>query len=773
MRRRRLASAVPLLLAMLHSAAVIAAPPYAGRRLDEVLHEFSARGLQLIYSSRVVPPGLRVKREPAVGTDLEVLADLLAQHGLRTREISSGVHAIVRAPAPAPGTAAAPAAGEASAVPVGTLEEIVVASSRYALHYDTPDEHTLTTQAQVDALPRFAEDSLKVVHRLPGAASNGLSGLAHIRGGEQNETSIQLDGLPLYEPFHLRLLQSPTSVLDERIVESLDVHAGGFTAEFGDRMSAIIDVRTVHPEPDAYYELGLSLFHAHGLASRRFADDRGQWLVAARRSNLDELADILDSDLGEPGYTDGFARLDYSFSADTRGSLRLLVARDDARVTSSDETESADVEYANSYVWATLEHDWSERLHGLALLSFTDVDSRRTGQVEGPRGRRGSVDDGRDYDVLGLRLDGSYEAERWLHRFGIDVRSLEATYDYSSEVHFEPGDPWPASPGLSQQTRLATEPSGEHVAAYFTTRLRVGDALTTEFGLRWDEQTYAPDADSQLAPRLNLLWTPVAGTRLRASWGRYWQFQGIEELQVEDGIEEFYRAQYADHSIVAVERDLPQGYTVRAEGYVKDYQRLRPRYESLFDPLSLVPELRWDRVRLDPVSARARGVEVLLTKRSEGPWNGWLSYAWAQVEDRLAGESELRSWDQSHSVGAGLTWTDQRWEATAAAMYHTGWPVTPVRLESAAGGATEVSIGPRNADRYAHFATLDLRASREFQLRRGALTVHAELSNALDRNNPCCVDFAVERRADGTLELRRDYSDWLPLVPSLGALWKF
>ena len=41
---------------------------------------------------------------------------------------------------------------------------------------------------------------------------------------------IVFDGLPLYEPFHLRLLLSPASVLDPRVVSRLDVHAGGFTA---------------------------------------------------------------------------------------------------------------------------------------------------------------------------------------------------------------------------------------------------------------------------------------------------------------------------------------------------------------------------------------------------------------------------------------------------------------------------------------------------------------------------------------------------------------
>ena len=204
------------------------------------------------------------------------------------------------------------------------LTEIIVTASRYPLAADVPDVQTSLTQTEIDALPRFADDVLKTVHRLPGAASNGLSGLAHLRGGDTNETIILFDGLALYEPFHLRLLQGPTSVLDERVVGGLDVYAGGFTAEYGDRMSAVIDARSVHPDADAYYELGLSLLHTNALASHRFADGRGQWLAAVRRSNLGEVSDILGSDLGEPNYVDGFVRVDYDWTpVDARKRARL------------------------------------------------------------------------------------------------------------------------------------------------------------------------------------------------------------------------------------------------------------------------------------------------------------------------------------------------------------------------------------------------------------------------------------------------------------------
>ena len=385
-----------------------------------------------------------------------------------------------------------------------------------------------------------------------------------MRGGDTNETLVILDGLPLYEPFHLRMLQSPSSVLDERIVDGLDVFAGGFTAEYGDRMSAIIDARTLRPAADAYYELGLSLIHANALASQKFADGRGQWLTSFRRSNLDEVADIMESEIGESSYLDGFARVDFAWSPDTRGSLQTLLARDQAEITNPAGTEHATAEYSNAYVWGTLAHDWSARLSTTAILSFTDVSAEREAAVDEPGKRTGAVDDKRDYDVLGLKVDASYATERWLQRAGVDVRKLEATYDYTGSVDFAPDYPYPGAGAQDISRALAPNPSGEHFAAYYTVRGRLTDALTAEVGLRWDEQTYGADADDQLGPRFNLAWRVDERTRLLASWGRYQQFEGIEELQVEDGVEDFSPAQSADHLILGLERDLdPRVFTAR------------------------------------------------------------------------------------------------------------------------------------------------------------------------------------------------------------------
>jgi hypothetical protein len=746
----------------------LAAAPYRGQPVEQVLDELArAANLQLIYTSAVVPPTAVVTVEPTPGPPQETIAQVLAPLGLQLQHIEGRIYSVVpefaSPPTPSPATVPATVAPREE-----RIAEVVVTASRYKLAADIPQVHAFLSQAQLDALPRLVEDPLRAVHRLPGAASNGLAGLAHMRGGDTDETQVLFDGLPLYEPFHLRLLQSPSSVLDERIVDSLDVYAGGFTAEFGDRMSAIIDVRSLRPAADAYYELGLSLMHASALASQRFADGRGQWLASIRRSNLDEVADVLRSDIGEPTYLDGFARVDYEWSPATRGSLHVLLASDEAEIDNSAGTEHADARYSNTYVWGTLTHQWSEQLATTALVSFTDVGAQREASVFEPGRRVGFADDERDYDVLGLKLDASYASERWLQRAGIDVRWLEATYDYTSAVDFAPDYPFPGAQAQGFTRSLAPRPSGEHIAVYYTVRGRLGESVTAELGLRWDEETYGLDAHDQLAPRFNIAWRMDDHTRLLASWGRYQQYQGIEELPVEDGVDQFGPAQSADHLILGLERDLAPAYALRVEAYRKDYTDLRTRFESLYDPLSLAPELRWDRVSITPSSSLATGAELLLSRRPVDAWSGWLGYAWSRVTDRLDGSKVRRSWDQTHTINGGVLWSDGPWKATLALQYHTGWPVTSIGLDTQGN----VVQGARNDTRYADFASVDARVSREWPVRRGTLTLHGEVTNALDRRNPCCTDISYST-ATGipTLEIERRH--WLPLVPSIGVLWRF
>src|SRR6185436_6181086 len=189
------------------------------------------------------------------------------------------------------------------------------------------------------------------------------------------------------------------------IIDSIEFYSGGFPVDYGDRMSAIIDATTVRPVEPLYFELGLNLFHASGLAAAQFADGRGHALLSARRSNVGDLAHLSENDFGKPQYSDGFGRVDYEFSDSTRGAFEALVSSDliDARQDSGQ--QNAHAKYRNIYAWATLDHDWQSGASSRLIASYTDLENRRQGTVDDPGVRTARVRDERLFHIIGLRFE--------------------------------------------------------------------------------------------------------------------------------------------------------------------------------------------------------------------------------------------------------------------------------------------------------------------------------------------------------------------------------
>jgi outer membrane cobalamin receptor len=740
-----------------------ATPPYAGRSVQDVLEELESRQLRFIYSSQLVPAQLVVTREPVAEAPLDVAIEVLAQHRLELSRIAPGVYAIKRTIAPQ----AADRAVRRAAVP-RPVEEIVVSTSRYALANASEPGITLSQQA-IGALPRLGDETLRAVQRLPGAASNGVGGLAAIRGGEPNETLILLDGVQLYEPFHLKNFFSPVSLLDARVVTQMEVYSGGFDARYGGRISGIIDAQSIRPQPDRYYELGASLFHTSGLASRRFANGDGAVLIAARRSNLDQVAEIADSQFGEPRYADGFARLDYELSPRTRLTASYLGSSDDIKIRRDSRAERSNDRYDNRYAWLRLDHEAAEHTSFRIIGSVTDVRNTRSGRIDQTSRIVGNVNDTRSFRLATLQVDGATETGRFRHVWGASFKRVAARYDYASSVNFAADYPVVSSQRENGQWGVHLRPRGQELSAYWSTRMQLLPSITAEVGLRWDDEGFSGvDHGTPLAPRLSAMYMLSDGNRVRVSWGRFYQAQSINEAVIYKGAEPFYPAQRADQFVVSYEAELSPERQLRIEAYRKDYDRLRPRIENIVNPIVLVPELEFDRELIAPERARTEGIEALLTHRSESPWNWWIGYAWSQARDVIGGREVARAWDQRHALTAGVQWTQGPWDVTMSNRFHSGWPLTPVAVTETG----EVSVGARNSVRIDDFNSLDVRVNRRFELPRGQLDVFVEVTNLLNQSNACCLKLSSLRNADGRLAFETERRYWLGIVPSIGFLWK-
>ncbi|MDH4107155.1 MAG: TonB-dependent receptor [Gammaproteobacteria bacterium] len=659
------------------------------------------------------------------------------------------------------------------------LPEIIVTSSRYQLRYATPAAHTFLDRELTTKLPHLADEAVRAVVRLPGTTSGGVSTRHHVRGGAENEQLFLLDGLRLYEPYHLKDFHSIATIVEQGVIAGIDFYSAGYPARYGDRMSGVVDISLREPPTGTYTELGLSLFNTSALSMGRFgAGNRGDWMVSARRGNLDLIADAVNPDLGSPLYQDSLAHIGWQLGDRTYLSANLLYSYDKISLATSDKREEAGANYRNAIAWLKAGTDWTDRLSSETTLSVTEIHNNRRGIVLVPDVSNGRVDDRRDFTALSLNQHWQFDASgTWLLRAGFDLKRLEAEYAYSSQLEILP----PFDTILDNQpltTRdIAAEPEGEQYALYAEARWRPVDRLVFDAGLRWDQQTYTTsDDDTQVSPRLNLLYRIGQKTELRLGFGQFYQAQEINELQVGDGLDQYFPAQRARHLVASLSHSLDAGPDVRLEWYQKKYHSLMPRFENVFDPLVLIPELQIDRVRIDARTAIARGAELMFSgERRDLLW--WVSYSWSQIQDNLPEGTVPRSWHQEHALKAGLNWDWKAWSFSAAGVLHSGWPKTLLLPESIANpdGTTELSLSTtqRNSLQHAQFHTLDIRVSRRITVPKGELTAFLEITNLYNRQNPCCTEYSLGQDPEGNPVLESDDGYWLPLVPSLGVVWSF
>ncbi len=768
-----------LLILIATSAAAMAdegpAAPYKGRGVAEVIDEFREQGEPFAYSTNLVSSELLVEAEPEPGAPIEIVRQILQPYQLAVRE-DSGVYLVVRAE-----TVHAPkeTASATPSIPGSQdIETVVVAASRYAISRDLSASQFSIDQRTIQSMPDVGEDPIRVTQRLPGAAASGASAAAHFRGGEENEVGIMLNGQWLFDPFHIRDYQNIFSTIDARAIEGVEVYTGGFPVRYGDRMSGLVLMDSLQPEKARHTEIGISVFNTSLLTAG--SDNDSNWLFSARRGNLDL---VIDPEYGQPSYFDVFGEYTFDISPNARLSVNALYADDEVEiVTESDPAELERVvsDTRNAQLWLRLDSSWSSTLTSSTVLSMIDYKNRRDGTVNDPEKLVARVADDRDVSQYGIRQDWAWTpSERHRMQWGLQLAYSEADYVYDGAAqYFGLQEIYLGQPDEVIRT-LTADPDGGSYALYVSDRWRVGERAMMEWGLRWDDQTYTDaSSDSQLSPRFNMLWQLRDHTELRFSVGRYYQSQPVQSLQIEDGITNFWPAQRADQLIVGMRHLTVNDTSIRVEAFLKEIRELRPRFENLYDPLGIIPELQADRVRLDPSKGRARGVE-LSADRSVGSWNWWASYTWSKVTDRIDGDNVPRSWDQRHAVQGGFGWhNDEGWDFSMAASVHSGWPATNLALVPDGldedGEPQFIAVpGPRNAEQYSTFASLDLRLSRRFDVKRGTLLAFVEVSNVLNRDNVCCRDWDIEDDEAGNefLEDSQDY--WLPLLPAIGILWEF
>ena len=172
---------------------------------------------------------------------------------------------------------------------------------------------------RLGTLPSLEEtDVFRTLQLLPGVSgtNDATSGL-FVRGGTPDENLVLLDGMTVY---HVDHFFGVFSAFNSDAVQDVRLFKGGFPAQYGGRMSSVVEMvgKSGHPE-EFRMSGGVNLLSARAVGEVPLGG-KGSWLISARRSYTDLIRTGLydeifgtlegadDSGTGAPGSAGGPGR---------------------------------------------------------------------------------------------------------------------------------------------------------------------------------------------------------------------------------------------------------------------------------------------------------------------------------------------------------------------------------------------------------------------------------------------------------------------------------
>ncbi len=649
----------------------------------------------------------------------------------------------------------------------------------------------VVTREELKLLPGLAEaDVMRALEMLPGVISTSdFSSAFNVRGGSADQNLILLDGFPIFNPFHLGGL---FSVFNADALARAELFAGGFSAEYGGRVSSVLTVESRSTEGEGFGgTAGVSILASrvalHGdlppALPELLGGEGGTWVISGRRSYFDKVlsavvdfpyhltdvqghlslgitgggrlqvtgytgADVLDlSDFGSPGGegdSDSVLRLRWNWGNDVLGvrweqplgrgtwlaDTRLGFSRFREQLGF---TDFGDTRFASGISQLTLRSDLGREL-GSALTVRTGVELSHVSYDNSATAGGTQFLDRTDSGILG----SSYATFLW-----------------------RPDDRWLVEPGLRLDVWGGSEATYTTLSPRFAIKRFFGEEREGAVKLAAGRYTqFLHSLRNEEFPLSNDVWI-LAGESVPA----------VVSDQLQLGIERFWGEEW--YASAEVYGRLFRGVT---------------EFNPANDPNDPADDLHAG-------TGRSYGLD-LLVRRSAGRLTGWTTLSLLRAE-RTFPNVLAEGWDDlPPTVSFPPIW-DRRidldlilqyqlpWEIEAGARwnYGSGLPYTrPVgqfvglRHDLVDGGyrlpdspqrqngvPLYVVLGGRNVERYPAYHRLDLSVRRSFRPRWGTWTPYLQVLNVYDRRNVLFYFYNYDR-----MPPTRSGVSMFPVLPTVG-----
>lgn len=536
-------------------------------------------------------------------------------------------------------------------------------------------------------------DVFRSIQYLPGVlASSQISSGLYIRGGSPDQTLVLLDGSTVYNPTHLFGF---FSTFNPDAVKDVDLIKGGYPAEYGGRLSAVLDLTQKDGNANRFGGTG-----SLGLISSRLSLEgplgNGSWFVGGRRTYIDAITPIFETPedpLPDYYFYDLNAKISQRFGDADRVSLSAFRSADEMAFDNNAGFRGT-IGINNTNSAARWTHLFSEDVFSVFTLSWSRYENAFTNDAAGFAVRvSNSIED--------WTLKGNVE---WLPttdltlKTGIEVNA----YTFEFKQNFT-GDA-DANDGRRSGGGLLNLRTDDVIGSGFgQINWQLTERFSAQAGLR--ANYYQLRDLATWDPRFALRYQYDTDIALKAAWGVYHQY--------------FHLAAIPDFSFF--DTWLPTDETVEPGKSVQYVLGLETRptsdidfnVELYYKRLSSLSELnqfatRGTTVRDYFYSGRgeAYGIEFFAQKKL-GRFTGWAGYALGYVNeqfDEINGGRWFRpKWDRRHDLKiVGAYKINDRWDVGATFTFQTGQSYTGMtsRTESRLPGDNVGRGVTVPADRY-------------------------------------------------------------------------
>ncbi len=638
-----------------------------------------------------------------------------------------------------------------------TLEAVDIYGENQAMKTETKISVTKVSTKDLQIIPTVSGEPelAQYLQVLPGVVFTGdQGGQLYIRGGEPIQNKVIMDGMVIYNPFHSIGM---FSVFDSDIIRNADVYTGGFSADYGGRISSIIDITTKEGSKKKLSgKLRANTFGSKILLEgplkkeEKSNNSATTFIFSLKNSYLNESSklfyDYIDEDGLPFGFLDIYGKL--SFIGDNGSKVNFFGFRFDD-----------DVNYK-----ALTDYSWDARGGGSNFIlipentttliqgNFAYSRYKMTMQTDENEPKTSEIN-GFNFGLNSTVFPGPHEI-----KYGIEMLGYNTIFNFFNEYY-----------RFIEQNDHTTE-----LAGFVKSRMNYGNWII-EPGVRMSY--YASHSKVFWEPRLASKYLLTENIRLKAATGIYSQnllsanssydvvnlFYGF--LSGSDELPDEYRGevvkhplQTAIHYITGVELDITDRVLINIEAYYKDLTQLtnlnrNKLYADIPENHNIADYLKKDYIIEE---GYAKGIDF------SAKYEALRLYLWAVYslsETKRSDEliTYFPHFDRRHNanfVAAYQIGKKRNWEINARWNLGSGFPFTKtqgfyeffdfndinVDITNENGTLGHI-LSDLNKGRLPYYHRLDLSLKYKFDIsRKSKMELIAGLTNVYDRENIFYVD---------------------------------